>query len=691
MHKFYPILLFVFLLCGDMYSRASMSQDQEQVLGFNHGNIYCKISYSLDQIGKGEYIVSATLNWINENGKEKENPGVCIDLLFDKSPINSVEITSVGSYGLYKYERTEIKYLIKVKDDSKDIHLSVDPLICKDSKASKGNSGLSISKSIPGEITFTFPAGILSPHYLSKSPNLVLVNEQFQNDQRSNYIHAGESAEISFDILNKGIGIATQVEIYLSVRNHRSGLIYPVSTMLGHIPAGDTAHVCIRVSGSPNLASGIAEFKIEAREGFGFNAAPLYLKVETLAHQPPDIFISDYAFSTDGAEQASMNFPINLKVVIQNKGHGEAHDYKVKFKFINPSCINLSENPDGVFDIASLRAGEYQIIDYLFIITRAYQHEDIPIQISIFDGYTHVMDTIANIGLDEPMQERITNVYPGSGQQAVMEIKTLSSYVDKNIPETGASYYNKFALIIGNEDYAKYQKDLETESNVIFADNDARIFKKYANNIFGVPESNTYLLINATAGEMQQKINLITKRAEKFNVSAEIIVFYAGHGYPGGENKSPYLVPVDVSAKDLSLAINLGEMLHSLQESRAARIIVFLDACFTGEGRNSGLLASRGIRIKPYAGEVPDNVLLFSASSALQAALPYNDEYHGMFTFYLLEKLWNSSGSISYGELFDYLHAKISENSLLINEKEQDPDVRAGSVINDIWRSWYIR
>jgi uncharacterized caspase-like protein len=246
-------------------------------------------------------------------------------------------------------------------------------------------------------------------------------------------------------------------------------------------------------------------------------------------------------------------------------------------------------------------------------------------------------------------------------------------------------------LIIGNEDYAKYQKDLETEANVIYAIRDAKIFKEYSENVFGVPEENTYLLFNATAGEMQQKINLISKRAMIEAKDAEIIVYYAGHGYPGGRNNAPFLIPVDVSAKDLSMAISLEGMLNDLQESGAGKIIVFLDACFTGGGRNEGLLASRGVRIKPYAGDVPDNVLLFSASSAIQTALSYDEQYHGLFTFYLLEKLWLSSGDLNYGELFDYIYTKVSENSLQINEKEQAPNIRAGIEITDRWRKWKIR
>ena len=41
-----------------------------------------------------------------------------------------------------------------------------------------------------------------------------------------------------------------------------------------------------------------------------------------------------------------------------------------------------------------------------------------------------------------------------------------------------------------------------------------------------------FFLIDATAGQMNQQIDLITKLVNKVGSKAELIVYYAGHGYP---------------------------------------------------------------------------------------------------------------------------------------------------------------
>tara|TARA_B100000795_G_scaffold24712_1_gene16521 strand:+ start:610 stop:2535 length:1926 start_codon:yes stop_codon:yes gene_type:complete len=267
------------------------------------------------------------------------------------------------------------------------------------------------------------------------------------------------------------------------------------------------------------------------------------------------------------------------------------------------------------------------------------------------------------------------------------KIKVGSSSVNLNIP-TNSKVKNRYALVIGNEDYTSFQRTLSSEQNVDYAVNDASIFKKYCLNTLGVEEDNMFFLINATAGQMSQEIDLISKILSKLGDEAELIVYYAGHGFPDELTKIPYLIPVDVSATNLSSAIKLSEIYTKLSSTGASKVTVFLDACFTGGGRNSGLVASRGVKVKPKEGSLNGNLLVFSASSEDQSALPCHDEGHGMFTYHLLRKLQETKGDVSMGELSDYLEDSVSLQSLKENKKEQDPKVNTSSkVIND-WRNW---
>ena len=197
-----------------------------------------------------------------------------------------------------------------------------------------------------------------------------------------------------------------------------------------------------------------------------------------------------------------------------------------------------------------------------------------------------------------------------------------------------------------------------------------------------------FFLTNATAGTMHQEIDLITKIINKVGRKAELIVYYAGHGYSDELTKVPYLIPVDVSASNLSTAIKLDDLYQKLANTNASKITIFLDACFTGGGRNSGLVASRGVKVKPKEGVLDGNIVVFSASSAEESSLPYHDEGHGVFTYFLLKKFQESEGNVTLGELSEYLDENVSIKSLRVNQKEQNPTVNTSEkVIND-WRNW---
>ena len=265
-------------------------------------------------------------------------------------------------------------------------------------------------------------------------------------------------------------------------------------------------------------------------------------------------------------------------------------------------------------------------------------------------------------------------------------IRVGSSEVDLNIP-SNSKVDNRYAIVIGNEDYQSYQRSLNAEQNVDYAVNDAKVFKEYCLKTFGVKEENLDFITNATAGAMNQKFNKVIKLMEKIGPQAELIVYYAGHGFPDEITKEPYLVPVDVSGTDLSAAIKLEDLYRDLGNT-GAKVTVFLDACFTGGGRTSGLIAARGVRVKPQDEILNGNLVVLSASSGDQSALPYHQEGHGMFTYYLLEKLHNSKGYTTLGQLADYINLNVSITSLKVNEKEQDPVVNTSEKVAGSWRNW---
>ena len=300
--------------------------------------------------------------------------------------------------------------------------------------------------------------------------------------------------------------------------------------------------------------------------------------------------------------------------------------------------------------------------------------------------------------VQRPKQSQTTDNNPVinesiDNEKPVQEITTEStiSNVDINIPTSSEKIQNRYALIIGNEDYNSYQKGLTNEVNVEFAERDAKIFKEYAEKIFGIPDENIILMTNAQVVEFSKAIEKMNVIAKNLDGEAEIYFYYAGHGFPDEETKEPYLIPVDVSGTDLEYAIKLNDVYKKLTEYPVKRVTVFLDACFSGGARNQGLLAARGVKVQPKENLLKGNLVVFTASSGTQSSLPYKGQQHGLFTYYLLKKLQETKGEISLSELADYLNKQVAIKSVMINDKEQNPQVNISPDAESVWKDWTIK
>jgi hypothetical protein len=263
-----------------------------------------------------------------------------------------------------------------------------------------------------------------------------------------------------------------------------------------------------------------------------------------------------------------------------------------------------------------------------------------------------------------------------NSQETKMETPQLISIVDTGIPRCKNQFdQHTYALIIGNEDYVKYQTDLTSEANVHFAVNDAKTFKKYLEQMYGIQEENTFYLENATASQMKQGINRLAKLIDAERGKAKVIVYYAGHGLPSEPAKIPHLVPVDVSGTNVEDGIELPWMYQRLTEFPSQRILVFLDACFSGGARGQQLIAYRGVKIKPESVELSGNIVVFSSSSNDQSSLVWKEKGHGLFTYHLLNKLKESKGEVPLSELSEHLRDQVNLSAIKKFSRNQTPTV----------------
>jgi hypothetical protein len=268
---------------------------------------------------------------------------------------------------------------------------------------------------------------------------------------------------------------------------------------------------------------------------------------------------------------------------------------------------------------------------------------------------------------------------------------TKDSDIDRDIPKGASPNPRRFALIIGNEDYSTHQVGLSSEVDVQFARNDASAFREYAINVLGVPERNIMFLLDATTGQMRQAMSKISALIRSTYGEANVFVYYAGHGLPDESTRESYLMPVDVSGKNANDGIKLSELYDCLTEYPSERITLFVDACFSGGARSQPLVAARGVRIKPRPSPIKGNMVVFAASSSDQTALPYADQKHGFFTYHLLKLLKEKGPKVTYSQIAEYMQKYVEVESILVNDKEQTPQVNASPSLGNEWLEWNFK
>ena len=247
------------------------------------------------------------------------------------------------------------------------------------------------------------------------------------------------------------------------------------------------------------------------------------------------------------------------------------------------------------------------------------------------------------------------------------QVQVINTKIDTDIPVNDTNNTKTFAVIIGNENY-------QSVNRVSYALNDAIVFAKYCNKTLGIPQKNIKLYCDASYGKILTAIKRISNIAKAYNGDVNIIFYYAGHGIPDETSKSAYLLPVDADGTQTEVCYSINRLFKDLKDTEANSIVMFLDACFSGAQRGNGMLSStRGVAIKPNETKPDGNIIVFSAATGSQTAFPYNEKGHGMFTYYLLEKLHNSNGNATLKELSDYITMNVSQQSVIINDKVQTP------------------
>ena len=526
-----------------------------------------------------------------------------------------------------------------------------------------------------------------------KAPaNLIITDVSFNDDggNKNKILDAEEKAEIRFTIENKGQGDAYAIIAQIEDGKKVKGTQIPTAYTIGDLQAGAKKNVIIPISGLQELETSSPDLNIKVVEGNKFDADPLSVSFKSQELKKPNFKIDDYVFANKDQEgKITKGKVIQLSIVLHNTGEGDAKNINVDFG--NPN--NIFPASETNFTIPILKANEVRKLDYEFFANKQYNDTEIPISINVTESMQrYSLNETKSISLESTLAkaQRVDVIGKEEEKVAYSNISLISD-VDRNIPESKIKYENKFALIIGNEDYSSYQTDLSKEVNVEFALNDAKVFRDYCEKTFGIPSINITYIPNGTYGKIKQAVEKINKLIKNSQGNLDIFFYYAGHGLPDEQTKEPYIIPVDVSASNVENGIKLKDIYSSLTEFPSHSVTLFVDACFSGGARNQELVTARGVKVVPKYDLLKGNIVSFSASSGNQSSYAYNSKNHGMFTYFLLKSIQEANGDITYGDMWEKVKNKVSFESVKINSKEQNPQKNIGVEVENEWSKWKFK
>jgi uncharacterized caspase-like protein len=194
--------------------------------------------------------------------------------------------------------------------------------------------------------------------------------------------------------------------------------------------------------------------------------------------------------------------------------------------------------------------------------------------------------------------------------------------------------------------------------------------------------ANTKLVCDEQATGSTIRANLTDWMKKKHGFK---VVYFAGHGVPDPENPRSggvCVLPYDGDPELKSTLIPVSD-LAELGANPDDTVVVFIDACYSGEGRTVEL-ASRPLVLA----EIPETkAITFAAAEGSQPSKEFEKAQHGYFTYYTLLGLKgkadaNNDGWVTTTELYNYVKKNVSDatNEVQVPVLRPAKDVRLGRI-----------
>lgn len=175
----------------------------------------------------------------------------------------------------------------------------------------------------------------------------------------------------------------------------------------------------------------------------------------------------------------------------------------------------------------------------------------------------------------------------------------------------------------------------------------------------------------ANKDNILEKLRAVCNRAQK---NDKIILFFSGHGYPGG------IVAYDQY-------ITYQEINDILSISNATAKICFVDAC------HAGSVSNVRDRTRAYKAPTSGNIIYMMSSRADEYSIEHPWVGHGFFTQALLKGLRgkadaNRDKKITVRELFNYVYNDVQHSTAKMDASQHPQLIGVKEVANAVIIDW---
>ena len=289
--------------------------------------------------------------------------------------------------------------------------------------------------------------------------------------------------------------------------------------------------------------------------------------------------------------------------------------------------------------------------------------------------------------------------------QVEVTTKNLASKKDLQITQSkpkvsdrlyeNIGFKQNWAVIIGLSKYKYSGQNFLT--NLIFADDDAKAFASVLRNL-GWSESHIKLLINEEATKQNIEIAL-ESWLTKAGPNDQIILFWAGHGFPDPENpEKVYFACYDTNIAIPATGYRMSYVRRSLEEKSTRNVIVLADTCHAGKLITRG---ERGISVVPNIekmsreNKVPKGWIFMVGADTDRQAIEHTSWTNGAFTHSLIKGLSGEAdgfqsagvkdGVVTMGELKDYMNTAMPDETQKVLGVAKRPVITTSTGDPDIW------